>query len=160
MRAFLPFDFEAESRSSIGCGKSTLLQTVLGESAISTGTITQTNGADASSIAYCSQSPFLINKSIRENILGISAFDAPWYAEVVHACCLQEDLESFPEQDKTQVGSKGISLSGGQKQRIVCSQLIEGDPGLTNRLCGIIDAGTSRVCEKENIPVGRCLIRT
>lgn len=72
------------------------------------------------SIAFCAQTPWLINKSIQQNILGMSLFDGPWYAEVLQACALLEDLRNYTAGDRTLVGSKGITLSGGQKQRIVC----------------------------------------
>jgi len=75
--------------------------------------------ASAKSIAFCSQNPWLINKSIQQNILGQSLFDAPWYAEVVRACAVVEDFKTYPAGDRTPVGSRGITLSGGQKQRVV-----------------------------------------
>ena len=71
------------------------------------------------SMSFCGQTPWLVNKSIQQNILGQSLFDAPWYSEVVRACALVEDLRSYSAGDRTLVGSKGITLSGGQKQRIV-----------------------------------------
>jgi len=70
-------------------------------------------------MAFCAQTPWLVNKSIQQNILGQSLFDATWYTEVVRACALVEDFGSYPAGDRTLVGSKGITLSGGQKQRIV-----------------------------------------
>jgi ABC-type bacteriocin/lantibiotic exporter with double-glycine peptidase domain len=72
------------------------------------------------SIAFCAQTPWLINQSIQQNILGTSVFDGPWYAEVLKACALLEDLRNYSAGDRTLVGSMGITLSGGQKQRIVC----------------------------------------
>lgn len=73
------------------------------------------------SIAYCAQTPWLVNKSIQKNILGTSLYDGPWYKTVLSACALFEDLKNYPAGDRTLVGSKGITLSGGQKQRIVSS---------------------------------------
>lgn len=71
------------------------------------------------SIAFCAQTPWLVNKSIQKNILGTSLFNGPWYKKVLTACALFEDLKNYPAGDRTLVGSKGITLSGGQKQRIV-----------------------------------------
>jgi ATP-binding cassette subfamily C (CFTR/MRP) protein 1 len=76
--------------------------------------------APTSAIAYCTQTPWLVNKTIQENILGSSLFDSQWYAKVVKAAALLDDLKNYPAGDRTLVGSKGITLSGGQKQRIVC----------------------------------------
>ncbi|KAF3920935.1 hypothetical protein ABW20_dc0101989 [Dactylellina cionopaga] len=101
----------------VGCGKSTLLQTILGETTIHEGFVNFHCPLDA--VAYCAQTPWLVNKSIRENIIGMSLFDADWYKEVVRCCALLEDLKLYDKGDKTLVGSKGVTLSGGQKQRIV-----------------------------------------
>jgi ABC-type bacteriocin/lantibiotic exporter with double-glycine peptidase domain len=76
--------------------------------------------ASPSAIAYCAQTPWLVNKTIQENILGSSLFESQWYAKVVKAVALLDDLKTYPTGDRTLVGSKGITLSGGQKQRIVC----------------------------------------
>jgi ATP-binding cassette subfamily C (CFTR/MRP) protein 1 len=76
--------------------------------------------ASGGAIAYCAQTPWLVNKTIQENILGSSLFDGQWYARVLKAAALLDDLKSYPIGDRTVVGSKGITLSGGQKQRIVC----------------------------------------
>jgi ATP-binding cassette subfamily C (CFTR/MRP) protein 1 len=100
----------------VGSGKSTLLQALLGEVTTQKGFL---NVSSVESMAYCAQTPWLINKSIQENILGVSVFDEPWYKEVLSSCALFEDLKYLPAGDKTLVGSRGVTLSGGQKQRIV-----------------------------------------
>lgn len=92
------------------------MQALLGETITHKGFL---KVASTDSIAFCAQTPWLINKSIQQNILGTSSFDGPWYAEVLRACALLEDLVNYPLGDRTLVGSKGITLSGGQKQRIV-----------------------------------------
>ncbi|KAJ3326932.1 hypothetical protein HDU76_012496 [Blyttiomyces sp. JEL0837] len=70
------------------------------------------------SVAYVAQSAFLLNASIRENILFGRAFDDRRYREVVEACALVRDLEILEGGDLTEIGEKGVNLSGGQKQRI------------------------------------------
>lgn len=99
----------------IGSGKSTLLESILGE------TLAIGGRADRnfSSVAYCSQSPWLQSQNIRQNIVGASPVDMNWYATVVSACGLEKDLARLPRGDQTPVGSNGLTLSGGQKQRIV-----------------------------------------
>lgn len=101
---------------SVGSGKSTLIQALRGETVTHRGFITM---GSTDSIAFCAQTPWLVNKSIQKNILGTSLFNGPWYKKVLTACALFEDLKNYPAGDRTLVGSKGITLSGGQKQRIV-----------------------------------------
>lgn len=101
----------------VGCGKSSLLRGILGEIRLSGGTVrVEDVGA---SIAYCDQTAWLRNISIRDNIIGPGQFDEKWYASVCHACALNADISQFPLGDKSLVGSGGITLSGGQKQRVV-----------------------------------------
>ncbi|KAK6505820.1 hypothetical protein TWF481_007711 [Arthrobotrys musiformis] len=106
----------------VGCGKSTLLQSLLGETTVHEGFVNIHGRFD--SIAYCAQTPWLVNKSIRDNIVGMSLFDVDWYKEVVRCCALLEDLKLYDKGDKTLVGSKGVTLSGGQKQRIALARAV------------------------------------
>jgi ATP-binding cassette subfamily C (CFTR/MRP) protein 1 len=99
----------------VACGKSTLLKALLGETPSSQGFVY----VSTTEVAFCDQTPWLINGSVQKNILGFSNFDGPWYNAVVHASGLEEDLDTFPTGDQSLVGSKGITLSGGQKQRLV-----------------------------------------
>jgi ATP-binding cassette subfamily C (CFTR/MRP) protein 1 len=116
-----PITFEATRGTTtmiigpVGSGKSTLLKAILGEINPQKGTI------DISTpfVAYCSQSPWLQNRTIRENIIGPGEFDREWYRSVVRICALEEDFSQMPQKDLTLIGSRGITLSGGQKHRVV-----------------------------------------
>jgi ATP-binding cassette subfamily C (CFTR/MRP) protein 1 len=99
----------------VGCGKSTLLKAILGELPVMGGTVQ----ISSLRIALCEQTPWHINGTVQESIVGVSDFDQRWYASVVRACALDEDLCQLPQGDQTHIGSKGIGLSGGQSQRIV-----------------------------------------
>jgi len=103
----------------VGCGKSTLLKAFLGELSPLEGKVS----VSSLSIAYCDQSAWHMNGTVRQSILGISEFDEKLYTAVVNACALDEDLRQLPRGDQTRIGSKGIALSGGQSQRIVSSVL-------------------------------------
>ncbi|KAL4813733.1 P-loop containing nucleoside triphosphate hydrolase protein [Aspergillus spinulosporus] len=103
-----------------GCGKSTLLKAILGEVPCQDGTI----HLATKSVAYCDQSPWHMNTSIRECIVAMSAFDKAWYTSVINACALAQDFEQLPCGDETIIGSKGISLSGGQSQRIAIARAV------------------------------------
>ncbi|KAK6459277.1 P-loop containing nucleoside triphosphate hydrolase protein [Scheffersomyces xylosifermentans] len=70
------------------------------------------------SVAYCSQSAWLLNETIRNNITFGAPFNQDRYSKVVDACGLTRDFEILSAGDATEVGEKGITLSGGQKQRV------------------------------------------
>lgn len=75
--------------------------------------------ASFSKAAYCPQTPWITNDTIRNNIIGFRQFDQTWYDFTCEVCGLQGDLNALSEGDMHMAGSGGISLSGGQKQRIV-----------------------------------------
>ena len=73
-----------------------------------------------SSIRTVSQEVFLFSDTIKNNVEFGSA-GAPFkhkLDEVIYKSAFADELERFPEKEKTLVGEKGIMLSGGQKQRI------------------------------------------
>ncbi|KAF5858476.1 hypothetical protein ETB97_004361 [Aspergillus alliaceus] len=105
---------------TVGCGKSTLLQALLGEVPFITGEVR----VDSARIAYCSQTPWLANGTLKENILGAEGYVEEWYLKVIAACGLQDDLKQLHQGDQTLIGSNGISLSGGQKQRLALARAI------------------------------------
>lgn len=119
-------DFEVKSGSlcmiigPTGCGKSTLIKGILGETPSSSGFVYL--GTD--SIAFADQDPWTINSTIKDGVCGESSVDEGFYQEVIDCCGLREDLKSWPKNDKTVVGSKGISLSGGQKARLALARAI------------------------------------
>lgn len=98
----------------VGSGKTVLLRGLLGQ--LQTKGYLKVYGAGA---AYCAQTPWLMNATVRSNILGQSAMDNDWYKTVVSACALDRDLAQPPNGDMSLIGPNGLSLSGGQKQRIV-----------------------------------------
>jgi ATP-binding cassette subfamily C (CFTR/MRP) protein 1 len=100
---------------AIGSGKSCLLKAMLGELHSNKGFVY----ANTSSIAFCSQTPWLPNNNLRELVLGGSSYDEAWYNTVLNACMLHRDIAVFPDGEETIIGSDGAALSGGQKQRLV-----------------------------------------
>ena len=112
-----------------GAGKTSLLLALLGEMDLLGGkvflpgiiprddVIPDENGL-TESVAYCSQSAWLLNDTIRGNITFGSPFNQTRYDEVIEACGLTRDLQILSAGDQTEVGEKGITLSGGQKQRV------------------------------------------
>ncbi|GME70934.1 unnamed protein product [Ambrosiozyma monospora] len=70
------------------------------------------------SAAYCAQTAWLLNATIKDNIVFASPFNKKRYNDVINACGLKRDLEILEGGDETEIGEKGITLSGGQKQRV------------------------------------------
>ncbi|KAK5996562.1 ABC multidrug transporter B [Cladobotryum mycophilum] len=104
----------------VGCGKSTLLKAMLGESKLKQGTIQIKHEV----VAFCDQTSWLRNITIRDNIVSQGLYDAEWYDGVIRACLLHEDMQQLPEGDQTLAGSGGVNLSGGQKQRVALARAI------------------------------------
>lgn len=99
----------------VGCGKTTLLQAIVGALAPAEGSLRLKD----LEIAYCQQTPWLANTTIRKNILGQTPYDEIWYSSVRDLCALEEDIATFADGDEQLIGTGGITLSGGQKQRLV-----------------------------------------
>lgn len=141
---------------SVGSGKTTLLLSLLGETHLHSGSIhlhshysraaspiDPTTGL-SETVAYCSQSAWLLGASIRENITFGEAWDQARYDAVVQACQLAVDFANFDLGDATEVsdhpfchgvrrlltsrgrkvGEKGVSCSGGQRARIALARSI------------------------------------
>lgn len=120
-----------------GSGKSSMLLALLGEMKLLKGMVHLPGGAQdrtelrpdpatslIESVAYCAQEAWLVNASIKENILFALPYNEDRYHAVLHGCALEQDIDILDAGDETLVGEKGISLSGGQKQRISLARAI------------------------------------
>jgi ATP-binding cassette, subfamily C (CFTR/MRP), member 1 len=103
----------------VGAGKSSLLGTMLGDLYKIKGEVI-VRGASA----YVAQSPWVMNASVRENIVFGYRWDPQFYERTIKACALTEDFASLPNGDQTEVGERGISLSGGQKARLTLARAV------------------------------------
>ncbi|KAF2844369.1 ATP-dependent bile acid permease-like protein [Plenodomus tracheiphilus IPT5] len=113
-----------------GSGKTSLLMGLLGEMTKLKGDVYLPGGASredltpdpdtglTESVAYCAQQAWLVNGTVKDNIVFASDFNQQRYDDVIQACSLKRDLEILDAGDETIVGEKGVTLSGGQKQRI------------------------------------------
>ncbi|KAF9576680.1 hypothetical protein EC968_005453 [Mortierella alpina] len=97
----------------VGQGKSSLLSAMIGEMYKRSGTV-KTFG----SIAYVPQQAWIINATLRDNIVFGKPFDQEKYDRILFASGLLPDLEMFANGSETEIGERGINMSGGQKQRI------------------------------------------
>jgi len=98
---------------AVGSGKSTLGMALLGE-------VPMTKGKRSlkGSVAYVSQEAWIVNASVKENILFGEPYNKKKYQAVLDASALGPDLAQLPGGDLTEIGERGINLSGGQKQRV------------------------------------------
>lgn len=75
-------------------------------------------------VAYVSQTAWLRNASIRDNILFGLPFIDKRYKETLYACALDKDMDNLEDGDATEVGEKGITLSGGQRARVALARAV------------------------------------
>lgn len=118
-------DFEARKGElscivgRVGSGKSSLLQAMLGD-------IWKIHGEIIlhGSVAYVAQQPWVMNATVRDNIVFGHRWDPHFYERAINACALAEDFKTLPDGDQTEVGERGISLSGGQKARVALARAV------------------------------------
>ncbi|KAF9584122.1 hypothetical protein BGW38_007500 [Lunasporangiospora selenospora] len=106
----------------VGEGKSSFVAALLGEMYKYSG-----NVRSFGSLAYVAQSAWILNDTVRNNILFGRPFDRERYMNTVRACALIPDFKMLINGDRTVIGEKGISLSGGQKQRVSIARAVYAD---------------------------------
>uniref|UniRef100_A0A671R9M6 Si:ch211-221f10.2 n=1 Tax=Sinocyclocheilus anshuiensis TaxID=1608454 RepID=A0A671R9M6_9TELE len=97
----------------VGSGKSSLLSALLGQMTLLGGSV-----AVSGDFAYVAQQAWILNDSLRENILFGKKYIEEKYNAVLEACCLFPDIIELPYGDMTEIGERGANLSGGQRQRV------------------------------------------
>ncbi|KAI1771461.1 ABC multidrug transporter [Hypoxylon cercidicola] len=142
-----------------GSGKSSLLLSLLGETVLEDGSATCPRD-----VAYSSQVPWLINDTVRANILLHEEFDEKRYDRVVDACGLRPDLDKFERKDLTNVGVNGANLSGGQRQRVCLARAVysRSELLLLDDVFSALDSVTQKhvweKCFHEDVLQGRTVI--
>jgi len=97
----------------VGSGKTSLLLACIDDLVRKQGSVSKHG-----TVAYISQNSFLLNATLRDNILLFAEYDEERYKMCLIKACLLDDLRLLPAGDMTEIGERGINLSGGQKQRI------------------------------------------
>ena len=65
-------------------------------------------------LAYFAQTPFIINETVKANIVfghKNEPFDKAKYERAIETCALTHDLKILPGGDMCEIGEKGITLS-------------------------------------------------
>jgi ATP-binding cassette subfamily C (CFTR/MRP) protein 1 len=103
----------------VGSGKSSLLSALLGDMEKIKGDINVSG-----KVAYVPQQAWILNQTLRQNILFTSHYNEDYYNKVLESCALEPDLKILSAGDMTEIGEKGINLSGGQKQRVSLARAV------------------------------------
>lgn len=137
-----------------GSGKSTLVNAITGllfpssgEFSVDGQQITLNNCRRwLGKIGYVTQSPYLLDASVAENI-ALSRWGEDVDRERVLACCEMASLDFIPQLENgidAIVGERGVRLSGGQAQRIAIARALYSEPELV-----IFDEATSALDMKN-----------
>ncbi|XP_074597590.1 ATP-binding cassette sub-family C member 4-like [Brevipalpus obovatus] len=125
----------------VGSGKTSLLLSLMGEIHVT---------ADRHSIngflSYAAQDPWILNTSIRENILFGKPYDEERYRKVLSVTTLDRDVKIWPDGDNTLAGERGVGLSGGQRARVSLARAVyyDADIYLLDDPLSAVDAHVSR----------------
>ncbi|KAL3991213.1 protein LSM14 [Sarotherodon galilaeus] len=107
---------------SVGSGKTSLVSAILGQMMVLEGSV-----AVKGRLAYVAQQAWILNATLRDNILFGLQYQEDRYQSVLSACCLRPDLALLPSADLTEIGERGANLSGGQRQRISLARALYSD---------------------------------
>ncbi|KAJ3116713.1 hypothetical protein HDU96_008952 [Phlyctochytrium bullatum] len=133
---------------AVGSGKSSLVSAMIGEMKCNRGSVTFSG-----TVGYSTQQAWIVNASVKENILFGRPYDAAKYRRVVDACCLLPDFAVLPDGDQSEIGERGINLSGGQKQRVSLARLMyaEIEVAILDDPLSALDAGVGRTIFEKGI---------
>jgi ATP-binding cassette subfamily C (CFTR/MRP) protein 4 len=145
----------------VGCGKSAFLLALVSELPIQHGLVRRCYD----DLAYASQDPWIMDGTVKDNIVMDLGFDEIWYGKVVNACGLGTDFQLWRDGDETVVGDQGIQCSGGQRARIGFARALyrDADVLVADDPLSAVDAGVGRQIFNEavmelTLKRGKCVI--
>ncbi|KAJ0161630.1 Metal resistance protein YCF1 [Colletotrichum tanaceti] len=140
----------------VGAGKSSFLQCILGDLWKVRGQV-DVHGTTA----YVAQGSWILNATVKENIVFGYRYDPDFYEKTIKACALVDDFVQLPDGDETVVGERGISLSGGQKARVALARAVyaRADIYLLDDVLSAVDSHVGRHII-ENVLGPRGLLNT
>ena len=95
-----------------GCGKSSFLLSLAGMLSRREGSLERSG-----TLALSEQQAWIVNDTVRNNILLGSAYDETRFHRVIAACQMERDLRILGGEE-AEIGAHGINVSGGQKARL------------------------------------------
>lgn len=134
-----------------GSGKTTILSGLLREAQTTSGKLNVRNRQD---MAFCDQTPFIQNATVRQNILFGKVYDEELYERVIERCSLNLDFSMLPAGDASEIGSRGINLSGGQRARISMARAAYSQ----KRICLLDDPFSAVDAFVGNVLFNSCLV--
>ena len=85
---------------------------------------TQGNISLHGSVAYVPQSSWILNATLKDNVIMGSVLNEDQYQAALLVSNLIMDVKLLLHGDMTEIGEKGITLSGGQKQRVALARAV------------------------------------
>eukprot|EP00388_Colpodella_angusta_P007090 GDKJ01020320.1.p1 GENE.GDKJ01020320.1~~GDKJ01020320.1.p1 ORF type:complete len:1676 (+),score=444.79 GDKJ01020320.1:23-5050(+) len=113
----------------VGSGKSTFLRGLIGSVRLENGDLFVRR--DPNGVGFVPQEPWIMNRTLRDNVVFGLPFDLEWYRETVRACGLALDLKRLAKSDFSILGERGNTLSGGQRQRVALARAVYSRSELT-----------------------------
>ena len=102
------------------------------------------NSIIAKSFTYVSQNEYLINDTLKNNIIFFRNIDDKYYNDVIKICNLEEFINNNNFKDNVLIEDNGFNISGGQKQKIILARALLKDSNYI-----ILDEALSEVSFEE-----------